>query len=149
MKHLFLVVIMLFLTSGCMVRTYEVRQQRPDQDLTVGNRGALEGQAPSIDPNRDTTRPVRVIEVVPLSKSVASTGSSGTADAVSATVPEKIKIPAQKYTVVANDTLQKISRKVYGTINLWMKIYNANRQTLKSPDSLKPGQVIDIPEHER
>lgn len=136
--------------QGCMVRTYEITQQRPDQDLTQGNRGALRGQPPEVDPNRQTTRQMRVIEVVPMSQAgshgAQTQGLTGPENGI---VPERIVIPAQKYTVESNDTLQKISRKFYGTIHSWTKIYNANRSVLKSPDSLKPGQVLDIPEHER
>jgi LysM repeat protein len=136
--------------SGCMVRTYEITQQRPDQDLTQGNRGALQGRPPEVDPNRPTTRQMRVIEVVPMSQSGSQSAQSrGRTGHENAAVPERIVIPAQKYTVERNDTLQKISRKFYGTIHSWTKIYNANRPVLKSPDSLKPGQVLDIPEHEK
>lgn len=136
--------------QGCMVRTYEITQQRLDQDLTQGNRGTLKGQPPEVDPNRQTTRQLRVIEVVPVSRAgsqdARNTGRSGREGVA---VQERIVVPAQKYTVEMNDTLQKISRKLYGTIHLWTKIYNANKPVLKSPDSLKPGQVLDIPEHER
>lgn len=51
----------------------------------------------------------------------------------------------EKYRVASGDTLQKIARKFYGTTKKWNKIYDANREILKSPNSLYPGQVIDIP----
>lgn len=49
------------------------------------------------------------------------------------------------YTVVGGDTLTRISRKVYGTESRWMDIYQANRDTLSSPNSLRVGQVLRIP----
>lgn len=52
----------------------------------------------------------------------------------------------KKYTVEKNDTLQKISQKFYGTTKKWAKIYEANRDTLKTPDRVYPGKVLNIPE---
>ncbi|MBI4707793.1 MAG: LysM peptidoglycan-binding domain-containing protein [Candidatus Omnitrophica bacterium] len=51
----------------------------------------------------------------------------------------------EKYTVQKNDTLQKISKKFYGTTRKWTKIYEANKEFLKSPDRVRPGQVLNIP----
>jgi len=50
------------------------------------------------------------------------------------------------YTVKKNDTLQKISRRFYGTTRRWLKIYKANKDILKSPDRVYPGQVLKIPQ---
>lgn len=52
---------------------------------------------------------------------------------------------AQSYTVAAGDTLSKISKQFYGDANKYMKIFEANRETLKNPDTIKPGQVLKIP----
>lgn len=54
---------------------------------------------------------------------------------------------ATAYTVVAGDTLSGISRKVYGTPNNWRRIYDANRDTLPSPNALKVGQSLRIPQN--
>ncbi|MBU1727024.1 MAG: LysM peptidoglycan-binding domain-containing protein [Candidatus Omnitrophica bacterium] len=51
----------------------------------------------------------------------------------------------EKYTVQKNDTLQKISQKYYGTSKKYLKIYEANKDTLKGPDKIRPGQVLKIP----
>ncbi len=50
------------------------------------------------------------------------------------------------YTVVQGDTLQGIAKKVYGSVSLWRRIYDANRDTIKSPERLRPGMVLLIPE---
>ena len=52
---------------------------------------------------------------------------------------------ATSYTVQVGDTLSSISRKVYGTSNKWREIFNANREKLSTPQSLKPGQTLIIP----
>jgi LysM repeat protein len=50
------------------------------------------------------------------------------------------------YIVEKGDTLQKISDKVYGTTRRWQEIYEANKDVLKSPDKIVPGQKLVIPE---
>ena len=52
---------------------------------------------------------------------------------------------ATTYTVQKDDTLQKIAKKVYGTYSKWIRIYDANRDKLKNPNSVKPGTVLTIP----
>ena len=53
---------------------------------------------------------------------------------------------ARTYTVKAGDTLSKISKQFYGDANDYMRIFNANRNLLKDPDKIQPGQVLTIPE---
>ena len=64
------------------------------------------------------------------------------------------KVPAQPqsrekdytmYTVQKNDTLQKISQKFYGTTKKWMKLFEVNKEVLKSPDKVYPGITIKVP----
>ncbi|RKY32884.1 MAG: peptidoglycan-binding protein LysM [Candidatus Omnitrophota bacterium] len=51
----------------------------------------------------------------------------------------------EKYTVEKGDTLQKISQKFYGTTRKWQMLFEVNKDKLKAPDKIYPGQVIDIP----
>jgi tetratricopeptide (TPR) repeat protein len=50
-----------------------------------------------------------------------------------------------KYVVEAGDTLSRISEKVYGTPHRWKDIFQANRNVLPSPSSLKIGKQLVIP----
>ncbi len=59
--------------------------------------------------------------------------------------PEGEGGPPEEYTVVGGDTLTRISVKVYGSESRWMDIYQANRDTLSSPNALRVGQVLRIP----
>jgi len=52
---------------------------------------------------------------------------------------------AQYYTVVSGDTLSKISKQHYGDANKYMKIFEANKPMLTSPDRIYPGQKLRIP----
>ena len=47
------------------------------------------------------------------------------------------------YTVEAGDNLSKIGQK-YGIT--WQQIYEANRDTIKDPDMIHPGQELKIPQ---
>ena len=50
------------------------------------------------------------------------------------------------YTVKPGDTLSKISRDFYGDANQYTKIFNANRNVLRDPNTINPGQELVIPE---
>ncbi len=49
------------------------------------------------------------------------------------------------YVVKDGDNLSGISKSVYGTATRWMEIYHANRDQLESPDWLKVGMKLRIP----
>ncbi len=52
---------------------------------------------------------------------------------------------AKVYEVVAGDSLSKIAKREYGNAAEWKRIYEANRDTLKDPDKIYPGQKLNIP----
>lgn len=49
------------------------------------------------------------------------------------------------HTVVSGETLGKISKKYYGKSSLYNTIFEANTDILSSPDVIKIGQVLTIP----
>ena len=62
------------------------------------------------------------------------------------TVDSSLKVPETLYTVVGGDSLSKIAKHFYGNANEYMKIFEANKDQLKNPDLIKPGQVLRIPD---
>jgi nucleoid-associated protein YgaU len=57
------------------------------------------------------------------------------------------KGPAEEtYTVKAGDTLSKIAKQFLGDANAYRAIFDANRDQLSDPDTIKPGQVLKIPQ---
>ncbi|NOX96575.1 MAG: LysM peptidoglycan-binding domain-containing protein [Nitrospirae bacterium] len=62
-------------------------------------------------------------------------------------VPEVKEELANTHTVVKGETLWDIAgyKDVYGDPTKWKLIYEANKDILDSPDSLKPGQLLVIP----
>lgn len=151
--------------SGCVVRTYPLTRDRVDQDLTSGNRGFIRGGAPQAA-ERKATRTTQVVEIelrspikfekAPLKtapqKTIAPTAQeeslAGNRGYITGSAPLAVPEPQgalERYTVQKNDTLQKISQKFYGTTKRWTKIYDANKDVLKGPNKIYPGQVINIP----
>ncbi len=153
--------------SGCVVRTYQVVKDRADQDLTSGNHGYVMGQAPKQmeTKERRLTRQTRVVEVElhppirfekkakvqPLKpQQEEAAGNRGYISGAQPIEPETTaaKQKFDKYTVRKGDTLQKISQKLYGTTKKWTDIYKANKNILKAPNKIYPGQVINVPVEE-
>jgi len=158
-----------FILSGCVVRTYTVTKDRIDQDLNMGNRGYLKGQVPAgLGKERKATRTTQVVEVeltspikfekTPKRKPVETAPLAKTEDQelwgnrgfISQSETPEIQESGkqgktEKYTVQKGDTLQKISKKFYGSSKKWNKIYEANTDTLKGPNKIYPGRVINIP----
>ena len=74
------------------------------------------------------------------------------------TVPAPAELPAPQHKeperpahtrihiVEQGETLSGISQKYYGTASGWQKIYVANRNILSSPDRLRPGMRLVIPD---
>jgi nucleoid-associated protein YgaU len=49
------------------------------------------------------------------------------------------------YTVVSGDSLSKIAKHHYGDAGKWRRIFEANRDLIKDPDEIYPGQTLKIP----
>lgn len=67
-------------------------------------------------------------------------GSSTTAPAAGASAQAE-----RTYTVVKGDTLSSIAKREYGDASKWHQIYEANRDTIKNPDLIHPGDSLRLP----
>ncbi len=151
--------------SGCVARTYPLTRDRVDQDLETGNRGYLTGKAPTDTvSDRKETRTVRVFEIElgrtykskkinivdnTAVRDLSAGGATGVNENIGDSSAAEVTLPdasAKQYIVGKNDTLQKISQKFYGTTKKWVKIYAANKDVLKGPNRVYPGQVLIIPD---
>jgi len=61
------------------------------------------------------------------------------------TVDPSLAPKQQTYTVAAGDSLSKIAKQFYGSANDYMKIFEANKDKLTDPNSIKVGQQLVIP----
>ena len=67
-------------------------------------------------------------------------GSSSTAPTPSAPASE-----TRTYEVKPGDSLSKIAKQEYGDANKWPQIFEANKDILKDPNKIYPGQKLKIP----
>jgi nucleoid-associated protein YgaU len=75
----------------------------------------------------------------------SSTAPPADMSAASAQAAPNVADTEKTYTVVAGDTLSKIAKREYGDASKWHHIYEANKDTIKNPDLIYPGQTFKIP----
>jgi nucleoid-associated protein YgaU len=64
----------------------------------------------------------------------------------SSTAPDgNTTIGGRTYEVVKGDSLSAIARREYGDAKEWRRIYDANRDIIKDPDLIYPGQMLRLP----
>ena len=72
-----------------------------------------------------------------------SSGGSSTAPAPQE--PTGTSGSSKTYVVVNGDSLSKIAKREYGDAGKWRKIYEANKDLIKDPDLIYPGQELKVP----
>jgi nucleoid-associated protein YgaU len=104
-----------------------IRAAAPSQDV----KNKIWDQIKLVDPSySDLTADIST----PAAAAAAAAGSANT-----------VAAGPRTYTVQAGDNLSKISKHFYGDPNEYMKIVNANKETLPDPDKIKPGMQLNIP----
>lgn len=150
------------ISSGCVVRTYTVEKERVDQTIS-GNRGYIQGNIPASAQKEAPVKKTRTVHVteIELKSPVQFKRGVPPPAPVETTVSEEADVSMGNkgivsqpltagkrevisYKVQKADTLQKISMKFFGTTKKWMQIYKDNKDVLKSPEKIYPGQVIKI-----
>lgn len=53
--------------------------------------------------------------------------------------------PFDFYTIVSGDSLSKIAKRYYGDAMKYPVLFEANREIIKNPDLIYPGQVVRVP----
>lgn len=146
--------------AGCSVNTKLIERERVDQQVS-GNRGYFMGTPPPAGERKATKKYYEVQVEFPsvteesrvpkkaVQQEPAPAVNYGASAAQEETRITDIEIEEREeftdYTVQKGDTLQKISMKSFGTTKNWKKIFDANRDILKSPDRVRPGMVLKIP----
>ncbi len=74
-----------------------------------------------------------------------TSGSSSTAPETPAPPVAETTDASRTYIVVSGDSLSKIAKREYGDAMKWRAIFEANRDVIKDPDLIHPGQVLKIP----
>lgn len=113
-----------------------IRAEAPSQDA----KNRIWDQIKQVDPNySDLTADITVNESMAQQTQTAApktqTAGASTSGGQS----------SRTYTVQSGDSLSAISKRFYGNANDYMKIFEANRDTLKDPNKIQPGQQLVIP----
>ena len=150
------------LHTGCRTATRVIEEPRVDLDLTSGNRGYLIGTPPSVSAERPTTRQMVETELEvpsfyrPSKGQMQRTGLQDVAPpevVLSAEPSEPMELTGQSYdtyVVKPGDTLWSIAADpaVLGDGTKWRQLFEVNHDQLKSPDRLRAGMTIRIPQGE-
>jgi nucleoid-associated protein YgaU len=75
---------------------------------------------------------------------------AGNVEGVSEVKTDQLAAPPQTaevdfYVIQKGDTLSAIAKHAYGNANAYPRIFEANREVIKNPDLIFPGQKIRIP----
>ncbi len=75
---------------------------------------------------------------------------AGNIEGVASVDASGVKAPQQTesvefYVIQKGDTLSAIAKHFYGNANEYPKLFEANREVIKDPDLIYPGQTIRIP----
>ena len=112
----------------------------------------------SAEPTFESSRPVKMVNLKEIEQEAEVENDSVTAEEEAVrTVPlsesaRKAKIneykerPHDTITIETGMTLSKLARKYYNNTQCWVYIYAANREIMVSPNDLKEGMVLMIPE---
>ena len=108
--------------------------------------GVSTGSGSTLGERREPSRPAEATRSKAPDFSGVSTGSGST-------LGERPEPPraapsqpqARTYVVQSGDSLSKIAQRHYGNANEWPKIFEANRDQIKDPDLIHPGQTLKIP----
>jgi nucleoid-associated protein YgaU len=106
-----------------------------------GGKLVIRGEAPSADAKNKVWDKIKAVDATHADLTAdisAPAGGVGGPSGASVSAP-------RTYTVQKGDTLSKISKQYYGDANKYMRIFEANKDKLKDPDKIQPGQVLTIP----
>lgn len=134
--------------EGAQVRVY--LNNKAVSDLTAGDDGKWRGEIEGIDPGIYTLRLDELDSGGAVLSRLETPFKREAPEVLRPTPPEPGIAPEQPpiraVTVQAGDTLWAISRQRYGDGVLYVKVFEANRDSIRDPDLIYPGQIFNIPD---
>ena len=139
------------------VKKFMLDNDVPEERIRIISRGKLDAVAPITDlvgMQRDRNAQFMIAEVEEIM--LPSSGEPGISEAKKIDegkflieeekkIESDIRVEVREYIIKKGDTLWKIARKELGNGNRWEYLYKMNKDRIKNPDKLKPGQKIIIP----
>ena len=149
----------ILVAAGCRTATKVTEVPRVDLDLAGGNRGYLIGTPPETAALKTTRTMVQTDVEIPTFYKPTQGAAPTSSEALAQPEPEPAMTEApaggeQKaaarydtYVVQKGDSLSTIAAKpeIYGHGSRWRRIFDANRDQLKSPDRVQAGMTLKIP----
>ena len=78
-------------------------------------------------------------------KSVENVNDQLTINPPEPDAPAEVAAEPVFYTIQSGDSLWKLASAHYGDGNKWQALFEANREVIKDPDKIYPGQQIRVP----
>ncbi|MGE5197142.1 MAG: OmpA family protein [Deltaproteobacteria bacterium] len=144
---------------GEAVKQFMLDNEIPEERIRIVSRGKLDAIAPITDlvgMQRDRNAQFMIAEVEEVMLPYTGTSEPPTPEAkpleegkyieeTEENLEGEVKVSTKEYIVQKGDTLSKIAGKEYGKPYRWKYLYELNKDTIKNPNKLKPGQKIIIP----
>ncbi|MDB2579023.1 LysM peptidoglycan-binding domain-containing protein [Tateyamaria sp.] len=124
-----------------VVRVYV--NNRPVTELNVDAQGRWRGNLPDIDTGVYTLRVDQVDETGDVTSRVETPFKRE--DPVALATVDNPQALATQVTVQTGATLWAIARERYGEGRLYVQVFEANRDSIRDPDLIYPGQVFALP----
>ena len=118
-------------------------------DLNADDAGKWKGRIAGIDPGVYTLRLDELGEAGQVLSRLETPFKREAPEVLNPPRPDTASVqtpPIRAVTVQKGDTLWAISRERYGDGLLYVRVFNANRDHIRNPDLIYPGQVFAIPE---
>ncbi len=112
--------------------------------LPVGADGRWRGDLPNVDEGLYTLRVDELDDAGAVSSRVETPFKRESAEILAQATPSGDG-PVKSVTVQAGATLWAIARERYGDGLLYVRVFEANAQSIRDPDLIYPGQVFDLP----
>jgi nucleoid-associated protein YgaU len=110
-----------------------------------GDKLLIRGAAPTDSIKNEVWSAIKAVDAQYADLTADITVDSTLPSPAAPAAPSAVNEP-RTYEVVAGDTLSKIAKHFYGDAAKYPKIFEANRDQLKDPNVIKPGQRLKIPE---
>ena len=115
----------------------------PIADIEVSEDGKWKGELPEIDTGTYTLRVDELDDAGQVTSRVETPFRREDPEVLAQA--GDTSAPAKQITVQAGNTLWAIARDRYGEGTLYVQVFEANRDRIRNPDLIFPGQVFDLP----
>jgi LysM repeat protein len=124
------------------------KQVRLENVNMAGDKLYIKGDAPSDQIKNQVWDQVKLVDpsFSDLTLDISAPQATAAAAGADSSGGASASSGGKTYTVVAGDSLGKISQHFYGKASEYMKIFDANKNVLSDPDKIKPGMNLVIPD---